>query len=74
MTDAVLYTNPSKLTPPVSAQLQEAGVVVRPYDQLVPDIKSKATQGTKIAMDLARVGVVVSTGLWERGAGGGGVG
>lgn len=55
LTDAVLYTNPSKVTPEVAAQLQEGGVVVRPYDALVADVKGKAAQGTKIAMDLARV-------------------
>ena len=55
LTDAVLYTNPAKVTPPVAAQLKDGGVVVRPYEQLVPDIKAKAGQGTKIAMDLARV-------------------
>jgi hypothetical protein len=55
MTDAVLYTNPAKVTPPVAAQLKEGGVVVRPYEQLVADIKAKAASGTKIAMDLSRV-------------------
>jgi hypothetical protein len=54
--DAVLYTNPSKVTPPVAEHLKEGGVVVRPYDQLVADIKAKASTGTKIAMDLTKVG------------------
>jgi hypothetical protein len=48
----------------VAAQLKEGGVVVRPYGQLVPDIKAKAGQGTKIAMDLARVNVCVDQGKW----------
>jgi acetyl esterase/lipase len=70
LTDAVLYTNPGKVTPAVAAHLQEGGVVVRPYDQLVPDIKAKAAQGTKIAMDLARVSVFVGGGGWAQGGGG----
>lgn len=75
-TDAVLYTNPSKVTPPVAEHLKEGCVVVRPYDQLVADIKTKASTGTKVAMDLTRVGV----GGWQgrqkaaRHTGGGGRG
>lgn len=61
LSDAVLYTNPAKVTPPVAALLKEGGVVVRPYAQLVPDIKATAAQGTKVAMDLARVSA------WRRG-------
>lgn len=70
LSDAVLYTNPSKVTPPVSALLKEGGVVVRPYEQLVPDIKATAAQGTKVAMDLARVSHAVYMAAEEAGAAG----
>ena len=55
LTEAVLYTNPGKVTPAVSDHLKSSGVTVRPYDQLVPDIKARAAQQAKIAMDLNRV-------------------
>lgn len=70
MTDAVLYTNPAKVTPPVAAQLKEGGVVVRPYEQLVADIKAKAASGTKIAMDLSRISYAVYQAAEESAAAG----
>lgn len=68
--DAVLYTNPSKVTPPVAEHLKEGGVVVRPYDQLVADIKAKASTGTKIAMDLTKMSYAVYQAADKAAAGG----
>jgi Xaa-Pro aminopeptidase len=55
--DAVLYTNPAKVTPAVQAHLKEAGVAVKPYDALVGDVKSTAAAKGKVAMDLSKVRV-----------------
>lgn len=55
LTDAVLYTNPAKVTPEVAAHLKEGGVSVKPYEQLVADIKAKATAKAKVAMDMSKV-------------------
>lgn len=55
LTDAVLYTNPKKVTPEVAAHLKEGGVVVKPYEQLVSDIRAKAAAKAKIAMDMSKV-------------------
>jgi hypothetical protein len=55
LTDAVLYTNPEKVTPAVAEHLKFGGVVVRPYEQLVADVKAKAAAKACIAMDMSKV-------------------
>jgi cytochrome c5 len=55
LTDAVLYTNPEKVTPAVAEHLKAGGVVVRAYDQLVADVKAKAAAKARIAMDMSKV-------------------
>ena len=39
----------------VSSQLEEAEVVVKPYDAVADDIKTIAVKGTKLWMDPAKV-------------------
>jgi hypothetical protein len=57
LTDAVLYTNPEKVTPAVAEHLKAGGVVVRPYEQLVADVKAKAAAKARIAMDMSKVSI-----------------
>jgi hypothetical protein len=61
LTDAVLYTNPEKVTPAVAEHLKAGGVALRPYDQLVADVKAKAAGKARIAMDMSKV----SVGVWR---------
>lgn len=55
LTDAVLYTTPEKVTPDVAEHLREGGVTVKPYEQLVSDVRAKAAAKAKIAMDFSKV-------------------
>eukprot|EP00879_Flechtneria_rotunda_P015989 GHRR01016722.1.p1 GENE.GHRR01016722.1~~GHRR01016722.1.p1 ORF type:complete len:698 (+),score=235.84 GHRR01016722.1:303-2396(+) len=70
MTDAVLYTNPAKVPPPVADHLKEGGVIVRPYDSLVPDVRSKASGKAIIAMDFSKVSYAVYQAAEEAAAAG----
>lgn len=52
---AVLYTNPAKVTPTVAEHLAAGGVVVKPYDALLGDVRARASAKARIAMDLSKV-------------------
>uniref|UniRef100_A0A383V906 Uncharacterized protein n=1 Tax=Tetradesmus obliquus TaxID=3088 RepID=A0A383V906_TETOB len=70
LTDAVLYTNPEKVTPAVAEHLKAGGVVVRPYEQLVADVKAKASAKARIAMDMSKVSYAVFQAAEEAAAAG----
>lgn len=46
----------------VAAHLQEAGVGVRPYGDVLADVKALAAGGTRIWMDPSRVGLLFRAG------------
>ncbi|KAF6262047.1 peptidase M24, structural domain-containing protein [Scenedesmus sp. NREL 46B-D3] len=70
LTDAVLYTNPEKVPPTVAEHLKAGGVAVRPYEQLVADVKAKAAAKACIAMDLSKVSYAVYQAAEEAAAAG----
>ena len=51
---AALYVDAAKLTPDARAQLDAAGVAVRPYDAALPDWTARAAAGERLWVDKAR--------------------
>ena len=52
---AALYIDPAKVTPAAAAELADAGAEVKPYGQLLDDVRGLAATGVKLWMDPARV-------------------
>ncbi|KAI3900745.1 hypothetical protein MKW92_036320 [Papaver armeniacum] len=59
---AKLFVDNSKVTPDVLAHLKSSGVELRPYDSILSEIESLASQGRQLWMDTSRVNAaIVST-------------
>ncbi|WCJ43144.1 Aminopeptidase P2 [Euphorbia peplus] len=56
---AKLFVDNSKVTPEVLSHLKDAGVELRPYDSILPEIESLAVQGIELWFDTSSVNAAI---------------
>jgi Xaa-Pro aminopeptidase len=57
--DATFYVDVDKVTPEVKAHLDEAGVAIKPYEEMSVDVRTAASQGNKLWMDVDHVSIAM---------------
>jgi len=56
---ASFFVDESKVTPEIVEHLDEAGVSIKPYTSLVPEVKRLAREGAKLWLDSSRVSIAI---------------